>query len=138
MNYTPIVDKLTDEATVTHKSHQKVFGNSSDKCNMLPLISIAGGLVAVTAMVASYYHKKNIKSGIIHPDDKSVQLFNSKSTNELLMSGSESSDDLESSKISSLASMAVMSTLVGNTSRADQRDLFIFGNTSRADQCVSI
>ncbi len=105
---------------------------------MLPLISIAGGLVAVSAMVAGYYHKKNTKSGIIHPDDKSVQSFDSKSTNELLMSGSESSDNLESSKISSLASMAAMSTLVGNTSRADRHDLFNFGNTGRADRRMSI
>jgi hypothetical protein len=137
-NYSPVVDKPTDEATVTHESHQKVFGNSSDKRNMLPLISIAGGLVAVSTMVAGCYCKKNTKSGIIHPDDKSVQSIDSKSTNDSLMSGSESLDDLESSKFFSLASMAAMSTLVANTSRADRRDLVIVGNTSRADRRVSI
>jgi hypothetical protein len=45
---------------------------------------------------------------------------------------------LESSKFFSLASMAAMSTLVANTSRADRRDLVIVGNTSRADRRVSI
>ena len=89
-------------------------------------------------MVAGCYCKKNTKSGIIHPDDKSVQSIDSKSTNESLMSGSESSEDLESSKFFSLASMAAMSTLVANTSRADRRDLVIVGNTSRADRRVSI
>jgi hypothetical protein len=137
-NYTPVFDEPTDEATITHESHQKVFENSSDKRNMLPLISIAGGLVSVSAMVAGYYRKKSTKSGIIHPDDNSVQSFDSKSTNESLMSGSKTLDDLESLKISLLASMAAMSTLVGNTSRADRRDIFVFGNTSRADQRVSI
>ena len=107
--YTPVVDEPTDEATVTNESYQKV-GNSSDKRNLLPLISIAGGLVAISAMVAGYYRMKNTKSGIIHPDEKSIQ---SVATNE-------SSDDLESSKTSSLASMVAMSTLA-NTSRPDRR-----------------
>jgi hypothetical protein len=122
--YTPVVDELPmDETNVTHESHQKAVGNGSDKRNMLPLISIAGGLIAISAMVGGYYRKKNIKSGIIHPDEKSVQSIDSKSTNESRMSGSISSDDLESSKTSSLASMAAMSTLVANTSssRVDRR-----------------
>ncbi len=75
MIYTLIFDEPTDEATITHMSHQKVFENSSNKHNILPLISIAGGLVAISAMVAGYYRKKSTKSGIIHPDNKSVQLF---------------------------------------------------------------
>ena len=121
--YTPVVDEPIDETTVAHEIHQKVIGNSSDKRNMLPLISIAGGLVVISAMVAGYYRKKNTKSGIIHPDEKSVQSIDSKSTNESRMSGSVSSDDLESSKISSLASMAAMSALVAKTSssRVDRR-----------------
>jgi hypothetical protein len=53
--YTPVVDRPTDDTTVTHKSHQKVFEDRSDKRTMLHLISIAGGLVVISMMIAGYY-----------------------------------------------------------------------------------
>jgi hypothetical protein len=91
------------------------------------LISIAGGLVAIGAIICGVYLSKNQNNGggIIHLDEKSIQSINSKSTDESEMSESladeENNDSRISSTISSLASMAAMSTLVSNSSRVDRR-----------------
>ena len=106
--YTPAVNEPIDETTVTRGSHQKAIGNSSYKRNMLPLIFITRGLVVISVMVACYYRKKNTKSSIIYPNEESVQSIDSKSTNVLQMSGSVSSDNLESLKISSLANVKTL------------------------------
>jgi hypothetical protein len=99
--------------------------------NLLPLISIAGGLVAIGAIIGGVYrsnkHKKktsNCNNG--GGDEKSIQSINSKSTDESEVSVSladEENDNsqISSTTISSLASMAAMSTLVTNSGRVDRR-----------------
>lgn len=128
---TPLVpttkDASTDESTAKgdtiHETHSTVVsGDASSTINRKPLIAIAGGLVALTLLVGGFYRMKNSNSnGIIHPDEKSTQSINSKSTDESEMGDSESSIDEANSHLSSLAIMAGMSTLVATTSRVDRR-----------------
>jgi hypothetical protein len=114
---------LTAKGDTIHETHLTVeSGEVSSIINRKPLIAIAGGLVALTLLVGGFYRMKNSNSnGIIHPDEKSIQSINSKSTDESEMGGSELSEDEENSHISSLAIMAGMSTLVASTSRVDRR-----------------
>ena len=116
-------NELTAKEDTIHETHLTVeSGEVSSIINRKPLIAIAGGLVALTLLVGGFYRMKNSNSnGIIHPDEKSIQSINSKSTDESEMGGSELSEDEENSHISSLAIMAGMSTLVASTSRVDRR-----------------
>jgi hypothetical protein len=100
------------------------------------LISIAGGLVAIGAIIGGVYRTKKQKktsnnnnnngSGIIHLDEKSIQSINSKSTDESEMLSSLADEENDNSNrfhhhLLLLASMAAMSTLVSNSSRVDRR-----------------
>ena len=106
---------------------------SASNRSLLPLISIAGGLLAIGAIIGGVYRNKKQKKtsnsnnnnggGIIHLDEKSIQSINSKSTDEMSSSlaDEENNDSRLTSTTSSLASMAAMSTLVSSSGRVDRR-----------------
>jgi hypothetical protein len=81
--------------------------------SLLPLISIAGGLVAIGTIICGVYRSKKQKKTSNYNNgggnEKSIQSINSKSTEESEMSASladeENNDSQISSTTSSLASM---------------------------------
>jgi hypothetical protein len=97
--------------------------------SLLPLISIAGGLVAIGAIIGGVYRTKKQKKTSNNNgggDEKSIQSINSKSTDESELSSSLADEENDNSRIastttSSLSSMATMSTLVSSSSRVDRR-----------------
>jgi hypothetical protein len=94
--------------------------------SLLPLISIAGGLVAIGAVIGGVYRTKKQKKTSKTHDEKSIQSINSKSTDESEMSVSLADEENDNSRISStttssLVSMAAMSTLVSTSTRVDRR-----------------
>ena len=64
------------EGTTIHDAYQCVPGGVSRIHHKAPLIAAAGGLVAISLLVAGFYRMKNAKGGtqdgIIHPDYKSI------------------------------------------------------------------
>jgi uncharacterized membrane protein YebE (DUF533 family) len=63
---------------------------------LLPLISIAGGLVAIGAIIGGFYHNKKKKTAITH-DEKSIQSINSKSDMLVSLADEENNDSQLSS-----------------------------------------
>jgi hypothetical protein len=64
------------EGTTIHDAYQYVPGGVSRIHHKAPLIAAAGGLVAISLLVAGFYRMKNAKGGtqdgIIHPSEKSI------------------------------------------------------------------
>jgi hypothetical protein len=64
------------EGTTIHDAYQYVPGGVSHIHHKAPLIAAAGGLVAISLLVAGFYRMKNAKGGtqdgIIHPSEKSI------------------------------------------------------------------
>ena len=64
------------EGTTIHNAYQHVPEDVSRIHHKAPLIAAAGGLVAISLLVAGFYRMKNAKGGmqdgIIHPDEKSI------------------------------------------------------------------
>ena len=90
--------------------------------SLLPLISIAGGLVAIGAIMGGVYRNKTQKKTL--NDDISIQSITSKSTEEMSSSSADEENNnsrISSSSMTSLASIAAMSTLVTNSGRVDRR-----------------
>ena len=88
--------------------------------SLLPLISIAGGLVAIGAIIGGVYRSKTQKKTL--NDEISIQSITSKSMDE--MSSSSADEENNNSRISSssmTSSMNAMSTLVTNSGRVDRR-----------------
>jgi hypothetical protein len=64
------------EGTIIHDAYQHVPGDISRIHHKAPLIAAAGGLVAISLLVTSFYRMKNTnggtQDGIIHPNEKSI------------------------------------------------------------------
>jgi hypothetical protein len=117
-------------ATIIHETFASIptspAATSATTRSLLPLISIAGGLVAIGAIIGGVYRSKkqktisnnNGRGGIVHLDEKSIQSINSKSTDESEMSASM----VDEENNSSLESMAAMSTLVTSSSSSSWVD----------------
>ena len=90
--------------------------------SLLSLISIAGGLVAIGAIIGGVYRSKTQKKTL--NDELSIQSITSKSTEEMSSSSADEENNnsrISSSSMTSLASMNAMSTLVTNSGRVDRR-----------------
>ena len=90
--------------------------------SLLSLISIAGGLVAIGAIIGGVYRSKTQKKTL--SDEISIQSITSKSTDEMSSSSADEENNnsrISSSSMTSLASMNAMSTLVTNSGRVDRR-----------------
>jgi hypothetical protein len=90
--------------------------------SLLPLISIAGGLVAIGAIIGGVYRNKTQKKTL--NDEISIKSITSKSTDEMSSSSADEENNnsrISSSSMTSLASIAAMSTLVTNSGRVDRR-----------------
>jgi uncharacterized membrane protein YebE (DUF533 family) len=85
---------------------------------LLPLISIAGGLVAIGAIIGGFYHNKKKKTAITH-DEKSIQSINSKSTDESDMLVSLADEENNDSQLSSIHLLYISSQY----SRVDRQAL---------------
>jgi hypothetical protein len=90
--------------------------------SLLPLISIAGGLVVIGAIIGGIYRNKTQKKTL--NDEISIKSITSKSTDEMSSSSADEENNnsrISSSSMTSLASMNAMSTLVTNSGRVDRR-----------------